>query len=239
MENQSMQNQQEFRGQVVLITGGSRGIGYATAAAFLARGARVAICALDAERLASSLDALGKLGAVAGWQANVADYAVMEDLVRHVLARFGRIDILINNAARLAVGNFAGQSQAAIDEVIDVNVKGTLYATRAVLPHLLGNGSGCVINMSSSLGTFGLPRVAAYCASKFAIVGFTQALAKEVMGAGVRVYGITLSMSATDMQVQFSGYRQGMPPEIVAEEILLLAGRNPPIKPGECLDTYL
>jgi 3-oxoacyl-[acyl-carrier protein] reductase len=146
---------------------------------------------------------------------------------------------LVNNAARLAVGNFAGQSRESIDEVIDVNVKGTLYATRAVLPHLLGNGSGCVINMSSSLGTFGLPRVAAYCASKFAIVGFTQALAKEVTGAGVRVYGITLSMSATDMQVQFSGYRQGMPPEIVAEEILLLAGQNSPIKPGECLDTYL
>lgn len=234
-----MQDQQEFSGQVVLITGGSRGIGYATAAAFLARGARVAICALDAQRLADSLEALGKLGEIDGWQANVADYAAMDELVRRTLQRFGRIDVLVNNAARLAVGNFAGQSQEAIDEVIDVNVKGTLYATRAVLPHLLGSGAGCVINMSSSLGTFGLPRVAAYCASKFAIVGFTQALAKEVTGAGVRVYGITLSMSATDMQVQFSGYRQGMPPEIVAEEILLLAGRNPPIKPGECLDTYL
>lgn len=234
-----MQDQQEFSGQVVLITGGSRGIGYAAAAAFLSRGARVAICALDAVRLASSLEELGKLGEIAGWQANVADYAAMEELLRLTLERFGRIDVLVNNAARLAVGDFSGQQREAIDEVIDVNVKGTLYATRVVLPHLLGNGSGCVINMSSSLGTFGLPRVAAYCASKFAIVGFTQALAKEVTGAGVRVYGITLSMSATDMQVQFSGYRQGMPPEIVAEEILLLAGQNSPIKSGECLDTYL
>lgn len=234
-----MQAQQDFSGQVVLVTGGSRGIGYATAAAFLASGARVAICALNAERLASSLDALGKLGEVAGWRADVADYAAMQQLVKLTLERFGRIDVLVNNAARLAVGNFAEQGQEAIDEVIDVNVKGTLYATRAVLPHLLGNGAGCVINMSSSLGTFGLPRVVAYCASKFAIVGFTQALAKEVTEAGVRVYGITLSMSATDMQVQFSGYRQGMPPEIVAEEVLLLAGPNPPIAPGDCLDTYL
>jgi 3-oxoacyl-[acyl-carrier protein] reductase len=234
-----MQDQQDFGGQVVLVTGGSRGIGYATAAAFLSRGARVAICALDEGRLANALRTLGKLGEVAGWRANVADYVAMEELARLTLERFGRIDVLVNNAARLAVGNFAGQRQEAIDEVIDVNVKGTLYATRAVLPHLLANGSGCVINMSSSLGTFGLPRVAAYCASKFAIVGFTQALAKEVTAAGVRVYGVTLSMSATDMQVQFSGYRQGMPPEIVAEEILLLAGQNPPINPGDCLDTYL
>ncbi len=234
-----MNRQQDFKGQVVLITGGSRGIGYATAEAFLARGARVAICALDESRLASALGQLAKLGEVAGWRADIADHEATEQLVQRTLAQFGRIDVLVNNAARLKVGNFVEQDRAAIDEIIDVNIKGTLYVTRAVLPHMLERGSGCVINISSSLGTFGMARVAAYCASKFALVGFTQALAHEVDEAGVRVYGMTLSMSATDMQVQFSGYRQGMPPEIVAEEILLLAGTNPPIETGACLDTYL
>jgi 3-oxoacyl-[acyl-carrier protein] reductase len=234
-----MDNRQGFSKQVVLITGGSRGIGYATAEAFLKQGARVAICALDEIRLAKSLQQLAAFGEVAGWRVDVANGDAVAELVRLTVERFGRIDVLVNNAARLAVGNFAAQKRSEIDEVIDVNIKGTLYATHAVLPQMLERASGCVINISSSLGTFGMARVAAYCASKFALVGFTQALNHEVKEFGIRVYGMTLSMSATDMQVQFSGYRQGMPPEIVAEEILLLAGPNPPIETGTCLDTYL
>lgn len=237
-----MNDKQQFTGQVVLITGGSRGIGYAAAEAFLRQGAKVALCAQDGARLAKALDDLGQLvplGEVAGWPADVADCQAVAELVRHTLERFGRIDVLVNNAARLAVANFAEQELAVIDQIIDVNLKGTLYATRAVLPHMLAQGSGCVINVSSSLGTFGMPRAAVYSASKFAQVGFTEALAEEVKDAGVRVYGMTLSMAATDMQEQFSGYRQGMPPEMVAEEMLLLAGPNPPIRSGACLDTYL
>ena len=237
-----MNDKQQFTGQVVLITGGSRGIGYAAAEAFLRQGARVAICAQDEARLAKAVEDLGQLvplGEVVGWPADVADCQAVEALVRRTLERFGAIDVLVNNAARLAVANFAEQDQATIDNIIDVNLKGTLYATRAVLPHMLAKGSGCVINVSSSLGTFGMPRAAVYSASKFAQVGFTEALAEEVKDAGVRVYGMTLSMAATDMQEQFSGYRQGMPPEMVAEEMLLLAGPNPPIRTGACLDSYL
>lgn len=234
-----MHDKQAFTGQVVLITGGSRGIGYAAAEAFLRQGARVAICAQDEARLAKALENLSQLGEVVGWPADVADSGAMAELVRRTLERFGRIDVLVNNAARLAVSNFAEQELAAMDKIIDVNLKGTLYATRAVLPHLLTQGSGCVINVSSSLGTYGMPRAAVYSASKFALVGFTEALAEEMKDTGVRVYGMTLSMAATDMQEQFSGYRQGMPPEMVAEEMLLLAGPNPPIRSGTCLDTYL
>lgn len=234
-----MQDKGIFSGQVALVTGGSRGIGYAAVAAFLGQGARVATCALDEERLDGALESLAKLGEVAGWRADVADYAAMQELVRLTRERFGRIDVLVNNAACLSVSNFAEQERSAMDRVVDVNVKGSLYATHAVLPHMLAQGSGCIINISSSLGTFGMPRAAVYSASKFALVGFTESLAEEVKSAGVRVYGMTLGMCATDMQEQFSGRRQGMPPEMVAEEILLLAGPNAPIKTGACLDTYL
>lgn len=234
-----MNDKLQFSGQVVLITGGSRGIGYAAAEAFLRQGARVAICAQNEARLAKALESLAPFGEVAGWPADVADWGTVEALVRRTLERFGQIDVLVNNAARLAMGNFAEQDKAAIDNLIDVNLKGTLYLTRTVLPHMLAKGSGCVINVSSSLGTYGMPRAAVYSASKFAQVGFTEALADEVKDAGVRVYGMTLSMAATDMQEQFSGYRQGMPPEMVAEEMLLLAGPNPPIRTGACLDSYL
>ncbi|MFZ4535179.1 SDR family oxidoreductase [Propionivibrio sp.] len=234
-----MDNQKDFTGQVVLITGGSRGIGYATAEAFLRQGAQVATCAMDENRLVTALAQLAKLGEVAGWRVDISDFDAVDELVRLTLERFGRIDVLVNNAARIAVGKFAEQKWVVIDEIIDVNIKGTLYVTHTVLPHMLKRGAGCVINISSSLGTFGMSGVAAYCASKFALVGFTEALAQEVKWAGVRVYGMTLSMSATDMQVQFSGYRDGMPPEIVAEQVLLLAGPNPPIETGTCLKTYL
>ncbi|HJW26186.1 MAG TPA: SDR family oxidoreductase [Rhodocyclaceae bacterium] len=234
-----MNDHQQFAGQTVLITGGSRGIGYAAAEAFLRQGARVAICAQDEERLAEALEKLGEIGEVAGWPTDVAQRPMVEDLVKSTLERFGRIDVLVNNAARLVVANFVEHDWATIDRVIDVNVKGVLYATRAVLPTMLARGSGCVINISSSLGIYGMPRAAVYSASKFALVGFTEGLAEEVKEAGVRVYGMTLSMAATDMQEQFSGVRQGMPPEIVAEQILLLAGPHPPIRPGACLDTYL
>lgn len=234
-----MNDDRQFSGQVVLLTGGSRGIGYATAEAFLRQGARAAICAQDEERLAKALESLGRIGEVVGWAADVAQRPEVEKVVQATLERFGQIDVLVNNAARLAVADFAEQDWATIDRIIDVNLKGALYATRAVLPQMLARGSGCVINVSSSLGTYGMPRAAVYSASKFALVGFTEALAEEVKDGGVRVYGMTLSMAATDMQEQFSGYRQGMPPEIVAEEILLLAGPNPPIRPGACLDTYL
>lgn len=230
---------EKFAGQVVLITGGSRGIGFATAAAFLAQGARVAICSVDEPRLALALEELGKQGEVAGWRADVRDRAAIAELVRRTVQCFGRIDVLVNNAARLAVSDFAEQDPASIDEVIEVNLKGTLHTTRIVLPYMLAQGSGCIVNVSSSLGTYGMPRLAVYSASKFALVGFTEALAEEVKDSGVRVYGMTLSMADTDMQYQFSGRHQGMPPDIVAEEILLLAGPNPPIKPGACLDTYL
>lgn len=234
-----MNDDRQFAGQTVLITGGSRGIGYAAAEGFLRQGARVAICAQDEERLAGALAKLAEFGEVAGWPTDMAQRPAVEGLVRSTLERFGHIDVLVNNAARLAVADFAEQDWTSIDRIIDVNIKGVLYATRAVLPHMLARGSGCVINTSSSLGTYGMPRAAVYSASKFALVGFTEALAEEVKDAGVRVYGMTLSMAATDMQEQFSGYRQGMPPEIVAEEILLLAGPNPPIRPGACLGNYL
>jgi len=230
-----METQGKFAGKIVLVTGGSRGIGYATAAAFLAEGARVAICALDGPRLAAALEELGKLGEVAGWQADVSDFPAMQDLVRRTLARFGRIAILVNNAGRLALADFSTQDTASIHAILDTNVRGTLNATRAVLPHLLENDAGCVVNIASALGTYGMPRAVVYCASKSAVIGFTAALALELRDTGVRVYGIAPGMTATDMQVQFSGYRQGLPPELVAEDILLLAGPNPPVRTGACL----
>jgi 3-oxoacyl-[acyl-carrier protein] reductase len=229
------QRDPEFSDQVVVITGGSRGIGFATARRFLERGARVGICALDPERLAEAARVLGALGEVEAVVIDVRSMEQIQRFVSQVHRRFGQLNIVVNNAARAWVGGFAAQAVASIDEIIEVNIKGVLYATRAVLPILLQQKQGTIINVSSGAGLSGHPEIATYCASKFALVGFTESLALEVGMAGIHVYAVYPGRVATDMQVQYSGRRVGMPPERVADAILDLAGHHPPIAPGRCL----
>jgi 3-oxoacyl-[acyl-carrier protein] reductase len=224
--------------RTVLITGGSRGIGYATAEAFVAAGARVAICAQDPARLEQAARALARRGEVLARAADVRSYKAMHMLVQEVLERWGRIDVLVNNAGRAWAGMFAMQAPEGIEADLDVNVKGVLLGTRAVLPHMLERASGIIVNLSSGAGQVGFAGLATYCASKFAVLGFTEALAREVGPAGVRVYAVCPGRVATDMQVQVSGRRIGVPPARVAAAIVKLAGPNPPIAPGGCVEIY-
>lgn len=227
-----------FAGKVAMITGGSRGIGYAAARAFLEVGGKVSICAVDEGRLKTAEKGLARLGEVLAVPADVRIFDRVAAFADQTLRRFGAIDILVNNAGALTVGDFAGLALGAIDEVIDINVKGVLYATRAVLPHMLARNSGVIINISSGLGKGGMAGVATYCTSKFAVLGFTESVAEEVARSGVRVYAICPGRVATDMQQQFSGQKIGMAPEHIAEKILQLAGPKPPVKVGEALEVY-
>jgi 3-oxoacyl-[acyl-carrier protein] reductase len=224
-----------LEGWTVLVTGGSRGIGYATAQTFLQQGARVALCAVTADRLAAAAERLGELGPVQALVADVRDKGQVQALVERTQARFGPIDVLVNNAGRGWAGEFALQEQVSIDELVDTNVKGVLYATRAVLPQMVEHRRGIIINVSSGAGLSGFGGIATYCASKFAVVGFTEALDQEVRGRGVRVYAVCPGRVATDMQVAYSGRRIGLPPERVAERIVALAGPRPPFDTGRCL----
>ncbi|MGH8471469.1 MAG: SDR family oxidoreductase [Gammaproteobacteria bacterium] len=221
--------------QVVIVTGGSRGIGLATARAFLEQGARIGICGFDRERLLEARKALEGLGEAETVVADVRFIGQIQAFVERVIVRFGPVDVLVNNAGRASVGRFAEEEPGSIDAVIDVNVKGVLYATRVVLPHMLRQGRGVIINVSSGAGLTGFPEIVTYCASKFAVVGFTEALAQELRGTGVQVYGLCPGRVATDMQQQYSGRKIGMPPERVAEAILQLAGRCPPVASGCCM----
>jgi 3-oxoacyl-[acyl-carrier protein] reductase len=224
------------RRRVVIITGGSRGIGLATARAFLEQGARVGICGVNPERLHEARAGLESLGEVQAVEADVRVISQVQAFVERVIARFGAVEVLVNNAGRASVGRFAEADLASLDAVVDVNVKGVLYATRVVLPYMLKQGRGVVINVSSGAGLTGFPEIVTYCASKFAVVGFTEALAQELRGTGVQVYGLCPGRVATDMQVQYSGERIGMPPERVAEAILELAGcRRPPVASGRSM----
>jgi 3-oxoacyl-[acyl-carrier protein] reductase len=227
-----------FEDKTVVITGGSPGIGLATARAFLEKGAKVAICAQHPERLAAAARELEKLGEVMAFPADVREFGVVKLFIDEALEHFGAVDVLVNNAGRLTTGDFAGLDLSLIDEVLDTNIKGVVYPTRLVLPHMLARGAGVVVNIASGLGKAGLGGVATYSASKFAVVGFTESVAQEVEGTGVKVYAICPGRVATDMQVQYSGEKVGTPPETVAANILALAGARPPVRSGECLQVW-
>ena len=172
-------------GKVAFVTGGSRGIGLATAKAFVASGAAVAITGTEQGRLDSAVAALGSN--TLGIRADVRQYAEVESALARVVSTFGGVDIIINNAG---VGVFRSVSDMAVDEwhrIIDTNLSGVFYCCHAALPHLKARGGGWIINISSLASKNAFVNGAAYCASKSALNAFSEALMQEVRYDGIRV----------------------------------------------------
>jgi len=175
------------------------------------------------------------LGEVLAVPADVADCKQLTALVRSARKHVGPVDVLVNNAGTAWFGDFVDEDYASMDAVIDVNVKGVMHLTRMVLPEMLERGAGVIVNVASGAGLSGFAGLVSYCASKFAVVGFTEALDLEVRECGVRVYAVCPGRVATDMQKRYSGHKVGMPPERVAERIVQLAGAMPGAKTGSCV----
>jgi 3-oxoacyl-[acyl-carrier protein] reductase len=176
-------------GKIAVITGASRGIGAAVARLLHDRGVKLGLAS-------RSGDDLGLAGAVAE-PCDVRDLDALTHLCDATAAAFGGIDIVVANAGVGAYGPFLDLSREHLDEMLDVNLKGTLYAVRAALPHMLGR-EGDVITLASEAGRRGLPNEAVYCASKFGQVGFTRALDHELRGQGIRCTNICPGGVATD-----------------------------------------
>jgi NADP-dependent 3-hydroxy acid dehydrogenase YdfG len=179
-----------LEGKAALVTGASRGIGRAVAQMLAAAGVGLGLAS-------RSGDDLGLDDAVAR-PCDVRNPADVEAIVDETIDRFGRLDILVANAGVGAYGPFLELSPEHLEEMIDVNVKGTLYAVRAALPHLLESGEADLVTIASEAGRRGLPLEAVYCASKFAQVGFTRALDHELRERGVRCTNICPGGVATD-----------------------------------------
>ena len=169
--------------QTVLITGCSTGFGEATARLFAARGWNVAATMRDPAAGAG----LAALDNVLVTRLDVQDPASIEAAVAETIARFGRIDVLVNNAGFGLFGVFEATARAKIQEQFDVNVFGVMDVTRAVLPHFRANRAGVLVNISSGAGVFGLPMISLYNASKFALEGFSESLSYELTGLGITV----------------------------------------------------
>jgi NAD(P)-dependent dehydrogenase (short-subunit alcohol dehydrogenase family) len=175
----------QLTGKVAFVTGGSRGIGLATAKALVGQGASVAITGTDQARLNGAASDLG--ANALGIRADVRDYTQVERAVSTAVSRFGGLDILVNNAG---VGVFRSVAETTVDEwrnVIDTNLSGVFYCCHAALPHLKARGGGWIINISSLASKNAFVNGAAYCASKSGLNSFSEALMQEVRYDGVRV----------------------------------------------------
>jgi len=186
--------------RVALVTGGSRGIGQAIARALAERGARVAICSRDAGAVRRAADEISPGGGrVLATRADVAEKADVRALVRDIVTRWGQVHILVNNAGISARTPIESEDDARWLQVLSVNVVGAYYVTREVLGHMPNHDGGRIINISSVLGRFGVPAYTAYCTAKHGIIGFTRALALEVVGRGITVNAICPGWVETEM----------------------------------------
>ena len=188
--------------KVAIITGGSRGIGYATAEAFLREGATVIITAStpeSAQRAAERLRQTFGGRAVDGIAPDLSSLASVTEAFRRVEETYGPIDILVNNAGVSARTPFTEFTEEEYDRVMDLNVKGVFTASRVVAESMAARGRGVILNTSSMVSIYGQPSGFAYPASKFAVNGLTLSLARELGPKGIRVNAVAPGITATDM----------------------------------------
>ena len=190
----------DLKNKNALITGAGKGIGKAIALALAKEGVNVILVARTQEEIDSVAAKVRSLRVKAlAITADVADINSVNAAVEKALAEFGTIDILINNAGIAAFGKFLELEPTDWERIIQVNLMGTYYVTRAVLPNMIERQTGDIINISSTAGLSGNALTSAYSASKFAVLGLTESLMQEVRKHNIRVTALTPSTVATDM----------------------------------------
>ena len=191
-----------LQGKVAIITGGSRGIGYATADAFLREGATVIITAsspANAEKAVAKLKEAHPGSTVAGISPDLSNLESVRNEFIIATAKYGCVDILVNNAGVSESTPFLQYTEEQFDKVMDLNVKGVFNATRAAADCMVARGSGVILNTSSMVSIYGQSSGFAYPASKFAVNGLTVSLARELGPKGIRVNAVAPGITETDM----------------------------------------
>jgi len=180
-----------LNGKVTIITGAGQGIGAATALKFAKEGATVVLCDLNADAVASVVEDCRKVGTTAiGFSVNVSNRESVDEMVASVLAQFGRIDVLVNNAGITRDARLQKMTLEQFDQVINVNLRGVFHATQAVIDCMLEQRSGVVLNASSVVGIYGNYGQTNYAAAKFGVIGFTKTWSRELGPKGIRVNAV-------------------------------------------------
>ncbi|BDS12414.1 3-ketoacyl-ACP reductase [Aureispira anguillae] len=217
----------KLKGKKAIITGGSRGLGKATAIAFAKEGIEVVITGRNEERLQKTVAELEAFGINAHYAVfDVSDYEAVKKGIKKSIDALGTVDILINNAGIAAFGTFNEMKVDQWTSIIQTNLMGMYYVTKEVLPYLIEKNQGDIVNVSSTAGLNGNATTSAYSASKFAVIGMSESLMKEVRKNNIRVNTLTPSTIASDMSLEL-GITDGnaekvLQPEDFAE--LIVAG---------------
>lgn len=192
----------KLQNKMAIITGGSRGIGFATADAFLREGAKVVITASSQKNAQEAVEKLRKLhpdGVVDGISPNLADLQSVRQAFREATTKYGCVDILVNNAGVSESTPFTQYTEEAFDRVMDLNVKGVFNATKVATECMVARGQGVILSTSSMVSIYGQASGIAYPASKFAVNGLTVSLARELGPKGIRVNAVAPGITETDM----------------------------------------
>jgi len=224
---------QTLNGKIAFITGAARGIGKATAIQLAKEGVNIGLLARTESALkevASEIEGLGVKVAYA--VADVSSKEQVDIAIESLTNSLGTADILINNAGTAKFGTILDMDPEEWKKMIDVNLMGTYYVTRSVLPQLIEKNGGDIINISSTSGLNGAATSSAYSASKFGVIGFTESLAQEVRRNNIRVTALTPSTVATDLAKDLSLIKENdeskiMQPEDIAEFIVNQLKLNP------------
>ena len=201
-----MNNGKTFEGKVVLVTGGTSGIGKATAIEFARAGAKVVVSGRREKEGAEVVNEIRNLGGEAAFvRADVAKDADIQAMVQFTVDKFGKLDVAFNNAGVEWTGPLDQATEAEYRRIFDINVWGVLNSMRHEIPAMLKNGGGAIVNTSSVAGHVGLAQVSVYIASKHAVEGLTKSVALEFAKQNIRVNAVAPGIIATEMFDRFAG----------------------------------
>ena len=189
-------------GKVAVVTGGTRGIGFATVEKFLENGAKVFLLGSKKESVDNAIDKLKSINddyEVDGDYPNLCDLASVEKTFNHIVEKYGKIDILVNNAGMSAMDKIYDYKEENFKKIIDLNVNAVFNCSRAVVDYMKKNGGGVILNTSSMVSIYGQPSGCGYPASKFAVNGLTKSLARELGKDNIRVNAVAPGVTLTDM----------------------------------------
>ena len=192
-----------MKNKKAIITGGGRGLGKATAIAFAKEGIDVAITGRNEAVMKATVAEIENYGVKAFYEVfDVSNYEEVKVGIKSLIEKLGTVDILVNNAGIAAFGSLNEMDVKQWSQIMQTNVMGMYYVTKEVLPHLISKNEGDIINVSSTAGLSGNANTSAYSASKFAVIGMSEALMKEVRKNNIRVCTLTPSTIASDMSVE-------------------------------------
>lgn len=228
----------KLKGQTAVVTGGGKGIGRAICLALAREGANIVVAARTEKDIRETARLVEKEGRKA--LAVSTDIRIEEDvenMFSEAVDVFGRIDILVNNAGVAYRKYMVDTSREEYENIMDTNVKGMFFCTKYALPYLLKRGEGRIINISSGAGKHGIPKLSIYCASKFAVIGFTESVAYEV-GGGLHVYAVCPASVDTDMYRSMYSDEPVLKPQDVAKKVLELCLPETTLPSGSSVEVY-